>query len=104
MAALTISNVLGSDTLDAVLDLTRDLTWRDGKVTAGGQAKRVKENEQADLSATTGPAIKKLIAEKLRAHAVISAAARPQRFGPLMISRTQDGGFYGPHVDNALMK
>lgn len=104
MAALTISNVLGSDTLEAVLDLGRDLTWRDGKVTAGGQAKQVKQNEQANLNATTGPAIRKLISEKLAAHPVVSAAARPQRFGPPMISRTRHGGYYGPHVDNALMR
>lgn len=79
------------------------LEWRDGRTTAGGSAKQVKRNEQAVTTTPAGRALRTEIMDAIAGHPVIAAAARPHRFAPLMISRTQDGGHYGAHVDNALM-
>ena len=46
---------------------------------------------------------KKMLDEAIRAHPVLAAAAQPRRFSPLLVSRTQDGGTYGLHVDNPFM-
>ena len=34
----------------------------------------------------------------------IAAAARPRRMSNVLVSKTRDGGHYGPHVDNAMMR
>ncbi|MEL7190766.1 MAG: Fe2+-dependent dioxygenase, partial [Pseudomonadota bacterium] len=44
-----------------------------------------------------------LIMPHLSENAVLKAASHPRRFSHLLISKTQDGGHYGSHIDNALM-
>lgn len=79
------------------------LTWRDGRETAGATAREVKRNEQAAMDSTAGRALQAEISGIVSEHSIIRAAAWPRRISPLLISRTADGGHYGPHVDNALM-
>ncbi len=100
---LTIAELLSEDTLETVRDDLARLEWRDGRETAGGQARTVKRNEQADLSAPVGRRLRDLLLGALPTHPVLNAAARPKRFSRLVVSRTREGGGYGPHVDNALM-
>ena len=103
MTFLVISQAVPRETLDALEGQMERLSWRDGKLTAGKTAKRVKENEQADLSSPAGQAVKSAISEALKGHPVFRAAAQPRRFSNLILSRTSGGGHYGAHVDNALM-
>ncbi|MEM7690167.1 MAG: Fe2+-dependent dioxygenase [Pseudomonadota bacterium] len=79
------------------------LTWRDGRETAGAVAKRVKRNLQAVTNDDAGKAIRAELQPLIADNRVVRAAARPRRISPLLISKTSDGGHYGPHVDNALM-
>ncbi len=79
------------------------LTWRDGRETAGATAREVKRNEQAAMDSTAGRALQAEIDGIVSQHPIVRAAAWPRRVSPLLISRTADGGHYGPHVDNALM-
>lgn len=103
MTFLIISDVISSETLDVLDKKLEALTWRDGGLTAGRVAKKVKRNEQADLKSDAGRAISKIVYAALKSNPVFAAAARPRRMSPLMISRTSNGGQYGAHVDNALM-
>lgn len=82
--------------LDAVL-------WRDGAATAGWHAKLVKNNQQARSRDEAAAEITESVKEKALAHPLFRAAARPQRFGPVMVNRYADGMGYGTHVDDALM-
>ena len=79
------------------------LEWRDGRETAGSVAKKVKRNLQAVATDEAGKAIRAELGPLIADNRVVRAAARPRRISALMISKTADGGHYGPHVDNALM-
>lgn len=79
------------------------LEWRDGRETAGPVAREVKDNRQAALDSVPGRALHDELLRLVAEHPVIVSAARPRRFAPLLISRTEGGGRYGAHVDNAFM-
>lgn len=77
--------------------------WQDGAATAGGLAARIKTNEQAD---DRDPEVRRLsdtIVQRLGQHAVFTSAALPRRLFPPKFNRYRNGGYYGTHVDNAIM-
>jgi PKHD-type hydroxylase len=100
---LTIAAIEDSQRLDYIQRRLAALEWRDGRATAGRAARRVKRNQQANMHDPVGQELHAAIMELIADHPVIKAAARPRRFTRLMISKTHDGGHYGPHVDNAFM-
>lgn len=83
--------------------LIAKLEWRDGRETAGAVAKQVKRNLQARVTDEAGRALRAELQPLIEDNRVLKAAARPRLISPLLISKTADGGHYGPHVDNALM-
>ena len=101
---LTISELVTDDTRQRLQESFSRLSWRDGRVTAGRTASDVKRNEQADLSSALGRAFQTDVMADLEKNQVLQAAARPKRFSNLILSRTSNGGFYGPHIDNAVMR
>jgi PKHD-type hydroxylase len=100
---LTIANVLSLDALSSTLSVAATLDWHPGARTAGSRARAVKHNLQADLSEGDGADLHDALMRDISAHPVLRAAARPRLFSRLLLSRTQDGGHYGRHVDNAMM-
>jgi PKHD-type hydroxylase len=100
---LAISQVLSPDSLAAVQTALEGVPWRAGEATAGPAARRVKRNEQADLSGRAGAAVQAAAMAGVYAHGAFLSAARPRRISPLLVSRTGPGGGYGAHTDNALM-
>ncbi|KCZ92164.1 Fe2+-dependent dioxygenase [Hyphomonas johnsonii] len=100
---LTLSSVLNARDLARVLKKTGDLDWQDGARTAGGRARAVKRNLQANLRSGPGAALHDFLMTTLSAHPVLVAAAQPARFSRLMLSKTGPDGRYGRHVDNPLM-
>lgn len=100
---LTISNVIPDHDLADIRKDMEKLQWRDGAETAGGMARIVKRNEQADLSSQIGKRLRERFQAALTSHPVVTSFARPLKFTRPMISRTRDGGGYGLHVDNPFM-
>lgn len=100
---LVIGNVLSASALGGCKAAIETLEWRDGAQTAGASAKKVKKNLQADLSSEAGKSLVSDVMSALRSNQVLMAAARPAEFSPLLLSKTQAGGGYGEHVDNAVM-
>ncbi|MEH6410269.1 MAG: Fe2+-dependent dioxygenase [Hyphomonas sp.] len=98
---LTIASLLNARDLARVRKKAEALNWADGTRTAGGRARAVKRNLQANLRSVPGEALHAFLLEALTSHPVLAGAAQPHRFSRLMLSRTGDGGFYGRHVDNA---
>ncbi|MEZ5892269.1 MAG: Fe2+-dependent dioxygenase [Parvularculaceae bacterium] len=79
--------------------IAQETLWRDGRDTAQGAARSVKENLQADRSA---PSVKGALAKieaALGAHDVFSAAAQPAQFIRMTFNRYGEGMSYGDHVD-----
>lgn len=101
---LTIGDVLDTHTVDLVRHQLAALSWQDGRATAGQVAASVKQNLQARLEGAEGTSLRDRLHTALRSHPVLTAAARPRRFSALLISKTMNGGHYGPHVDNAIMR
>lgn len=100
---LTLTNVLDAAALQRAQEMVKALTWRDGAETAGGTARQVKRNLQADLSTRIGTKLKLQLQSAIERHSVLKAAARPAKFSTLLISQTKDGGGYGLHIDNPYM-
>lgn len=100
---LTLANVLSAGTLSDTLTAADTLTWNPGALTAGIRARAVKHNLQADLTTKAGKALHAALLADISNHRVLRSAARPRVFSRLILSRTEDGGHYGRHVDNALM-
>lgn len=97
---LHIDQVLSAEECDAIAEaVSPPALWRDGKETAKGEARAVKENRQADGGA---PAVKGAISKieaALSAHPVFAAAAQPASFVRMTINRYGEGMAYGDHVD-----
>jgi len=100
---LTVRAIDDAAALEALGERIDRLRWRDGRATAGMTAKAVKRNLQAVFSDPDGEALQGELKQIIADNPVVKAAAQPRRFSRLIVSRTQDEGRYGAHVDNALM-
>ncbi|GGB71911.1 Fe2+-dependent dioxygenase [Henriciella pelagia] len=100
---LTIPGILSKTDVKRVLEKAGALDWRDGRETAGRTARAVKSNLQADLKSEAGQGLHDFLMSAISADATMKAMARPKRYSRLLLSRTEGGGHYGFHVDNALM-
>ena len=100
---LVINAIDDAGHLAALAERIALLDWRDGRETAGAVAREVKRNLQAAMDSTAGRRLADELLPLIAENPVLKAAAQPRRFSPLIISKTADGGHYGPHVDNALM-
>jgi PKHD-type hydroxylase len=79
-----------------------EAAWVDGRVSAGDQAARVKNNLQVPEDAPQTRALGEIIAQALAANAGFMAAAAPAKVFPPMFNRYREGMAYGPHVDSTL--
>tara|TARA_R110002074_G_scaffold22214_2_gene68130 strand:+ start:201 stop:881 length:681 start_codon:yes stop_codon:yes gene_type:complete len=77
--------------------------WQDGKITAGGQAFHVKNNQQVENFNDIALKLGQEILQTLSAHPVFISAALPKKIFPPKFNRYRGGGHYGLHVDNAIM-
>lgn len=75
----------------------------DGRVTAGSDARQVKNNEQVDRADAKLAEMQKLVSDRLWDNELFVMATRPSRIRPPLFSRYVPGMSYGAHVDNALM-
>ncbi|WP_372738886.1 Fe2+-dependent dioxygenase [Neptunomonas sp.] len=76
--------------------------WQAGEITAGQQARYVKNNHQLPQDAPLTQQIGDLILDALARHPVFISAALPQKILPPMFNRYSIGETYGLHVDNAI--
>jgi PKHD-type hydroxylase len=76
--------------------------WVDGKVTAGVQSARVKENEQLPEGHPVAQELGDLILAALQGNPLFVAAALPARVFPPLFNRYRGGHSFGNHVDNAI--
>ena len=83
-------------------DVWQDV-WIDGAKTAGEMAKKVKQNEQLDELKEPAISLSNHILRALTASGEFMSLALPDKIYPPMFNRYQNGGFYGQHVDNAIL-
>ncbi|UAB77932.1 Fe2+-dependent dioxygenase [Erythrobacter sp. SCSIO 43205] len=100
---LSIEAISDADKLAEIDQAIEKLDWQDGRKTAGKVAARVKDNEQAIMASPAGRALGQMLTPLIMENPVVKAAVRPRRHSKLLVSKTQGGGHYGAHIDNALM-
>src|SRR5690348_16922455 len=98
-----IGDALAPDAIKKLRDEAALLPFVPGAETAGGRAKRVKNNEQVSQKAEERKALHEIVITALLRNKEFNRAALPKRVRPPLISRYRQGMAYGKHVDNALM-
>ena len=79
-----------------------EAAWVDGRITAGHQSSRVKDNAQIPEDHPVAREIGDLILGALQRSALFISAALPARVFPPLFNRYAGGQSFGNHVDNAI--
>lgn len=100
---LTIADVLDAEDVARVREGLAAAPFGDGRRTAGGPARKVKANAQADGGDARVKALGRFVRAALERHPVFSLYARPARWSPVMFNRYRGGDAYGHHIDDPVM-
>ncbi|MGE0451773.1 MAG: Fe2+-dependent dioxygenase [Vicinamibacterales bacterium] len=76
--------------------------WVDGRVTAGPQSARVKDNSQIPDDHPVARELGDMILSALQRNPLFMSAALPLRVFPPLFNRYSGGQTFGNHVDNAI--
>jgi len=99
---LHVENIFSSDEAADILQALQKADWVDGKVTAGPQSGRVKDNMQLPEDHPLSRELGGLILGALERNPLFMRAALPLQVFPPLFNRYQGGQAFGTHVDNAI--
>ena len=99
---LQIPDVLTPDEVANARRRLESASWIDGRVTAGHQSARAKDNLQLPENAPEAQQLGDEIVAALQRSPLFIAAALPARVFPPLFNRYQGGHSFGNHVDNAI--
>jgi PKHD-type hydroxylase len=99
---LQIPDVLTAEQVAQCRKLLDEAEWVDGKVTAGPQSARAKDNMQLPEDSQAARQMGDLIVDALQKNPLFVTAALPLRVFPPLFNRYQGGQSFGTHVDNSI--
>jgi PKHD-type hydroxylase len=99
---LQIPDVLTADEVLQGRQMLDEAEWVDGRVTAGYQSARAKDNMQLPENHPTAQQLGEMILAALQRNALFMGAALPLRVFPPLFNRYRGGQAFGTHVDNAI--
>jgi PKHD-type hydroxylase len=99
---LHIPSVLTPDQVAQARQMLAAAEWVDGRITAGHQSARSKDNLQLPEGSPVARQVGDLIVGALQRTPLFIAAALPLRIFPPLFNRYQGGQSFGTHVDNAI--
>jgi PKHD-type hydroxylase len=99
---LRIPQVLSSDELAHCRERLTKATWGDGRVTAGHQSVKVKDNFQLAQDSAEARELGTLVVGALERSPLFISAALPAHIFPPLFNRYEPGMSFGAHVDNAI--
>jgi PKHD-type hydroxylase len=99
---LQIPDVLTRDEVQRGRRLLEGAEWVDGRVTAGHQSARAKNNLQVPEKHPAARELGDSIVASLERNPLFLAAALPFRVFPPLFNRYEGGQYFGNHVDNAV--
>lgn len=99
---IQIPDVLGSDLVARCRKVLTEAEWVDGKVTAGSQSARAKDNVQLPESSAAAQQMGEWILDALQSNPLFITAALPLRVFPPLFNRYSGGQSFGTHVDNSI--
>lgn len=97
-----IPQVLGADQLSLVRARLDSANWIDGRISAGYQGIKVKDNRQLPENAEVALELGDLILGALERNPLFISATLPNRVYPPMFNRYDSGMTFGNHIDNAV--
>jgi PKHD-type hydroxylase len=99
---LQIRNVLTAEQVARGRRVLEEAEWVDGRVTAGHQSARAKDNLQIPEGHPSARELGETIVSALERHPLFLSAALPFRVFPPLFNRYEVGRSFGSHVDNAV--
>ena len=99
---LTIPDVLTADQVLRARQILGEADWVDGRVTAGHQSGRVKNNTQLPEGSPAARELGAMVLTALEQNPLFVSAALPARVFPPLFNRYEGGQAFGTHVDNAI--
>jgi PKHD-type hydroxylase len=99
---LRIPDVLTAEQVASARQLLDEAEWVDGRVTAGHQSARAKNNEQLPEGSPAARQLGETILAALGQNPLFLSAALPLRVFPPLFNRYSGGHSFGTHVDNAI--
>ena len=99
---LQIPEVLTAEQISQCRQLLDQADWIDGKVTAGYQSAKAKDNLQLPEDSPAAKQIGDVILKALGRNPLFMAAALPLKVFPPLFNCYRGGQSFGSHVDNAI--
>lgn len=99
---LTIPNVLTAEQVAQGKEILEKTDWVDGKITAGHQSSKAKDNMQIPEGHPAAQKLGEMILTALGRNPVFLSAALPLKVFPPLFNRYSGGQSFGTHVDNAI--
>jgi PKHD-type hydroxylase len=97
-----VPEVLKGDRLLECRRIVEAAPWVDGRVTAGHQSMRVKDNQQIPEDHPAAREAGGIVMEALERNGLFISAALPLKVFPPLFNRYEGGETFGNHVDNAI--
>jgi PKHD-type hydroxylase len=97
-----IPNVLTPDQVKRCREVMERTAWVDGRVTAGHQSEKVKNNLQLPETAPEARELGGMVMEALGRSSLFFSAVLPKEVFPPLFNRYDAGMTFGAHVDNAI--
>src|SRR5262245_19120739 len=99
---LSIPDVLTAEQVMHCRQVLDKEEWVDGRVTAGHQSAKTKNNQQLPEDHPAARQLGDLIIEALQNSPLFMTSALPSKVFPPLFNRYQAGQSFGAHVDNAI--
>ena len=99
---VTIPDVLKPEEVAEVRRVLESTDWVDGRVTAGDQAIKVKNNLQIPVESPIALELGQIVLKALGSNSTFMSAALPLRVLPPMFNRYDVGMTFGAHVDGSI--
>ncbi len=99
---LHVPDVLSADQVSACRKALTDAAWADGRMTAGHQSIRAKDNLQLPEDSPVARELGALVLGALERNPLFLSAALPAKIFPPLFNCYRTGQSFGVHIDNAV--
>jgi PKHD-type hydroxylase len=99
---LSVPDVLNAPQVAEAREVFAKAEWVDGRVTAGHQSVRAKDNQQLPEGSPAARHLGEMVVQALQKSPLFLTAALPLHVFPPLFNRYEGGQSFGTHVDNAV--
>lgn len=99
---ITIPDLLTKEELAYIRQVLEGTNWVDGRISAGDQAAKVKNNLQVPVDSPEARELGNIVLRALGRNPIYTSAALPLNVLPPMFNRYDEGMTFGAHVDGSI--